>query len=439
MRSSSIVLPLLLIGACRVDGYYYPPDSPPDSPPEVPMTILVSPNGDDANDGLRMPVRTLKRGIGLAASNAAITTILVDAGRYDPASGETFPYTVPANVTIAGPAGGDAILAGTSAEPGLAIGAGELRDLELESFNVAVTSNGIARLTNVRVRSSGTAIRGEAASRLTVTKLDITGRAGACATGFELNADADLTAGEVSTRTLGVAFRIKDQTTVSISKANVTGDVACNTPSFDVSTTRTLALDKSIVDGGWGGINFIGAATPTTATLTGTTLRNMANSGLAGRTVTFTMAGGELSSNGYGGLTASGGTWTFNNVTLKQNGSVGIYSQGGEATAPGTLTMRGCTITNNATGVYLYSYAVADLGTVANPGNNTFLANTNLGLEVDGCNAGPLITAVGNTWRPNVQGSDAAGKYPVVAGVPGPIEPGFGGNFAIAMGCTLQR
>lgn len=340
-------------------------------------------------------------------------------------------------MTISGPAGGGAILAGTSAEPGLVIGAGELRDLELESFTVAVTGNGIAQLSNLRVRSSGTAIRGEAASRLTVTKLDITGTAGACATGFELNADPDLTAREVSTRTLGVAFQIKDQTTVSISKANITGDATCNTPSFEVSTTRTFALDESIVDGGLSGIYFFGTATPTTATLTGTTIRNMA-SGLAGRTVTFTMTGGELSSNRHEGLVATGGTWTFNNVTLKQN-QTGIYSQGGGAMSPGTLTMRGCTITNNATGVYLLLDAVADLGTVANPGNNTFLANTNLGLDVDSCNTAPLITAVGNTWRPNVQGSDAAGKYPVVANVPGPVEPGFGNNFAIFTGCTLQR
>lgn len=86
MRSSAITLSFLLIGACRVDGYYHPPDSVPESP----TTVRVSPTGDDANDGLGMPVRTLKRGIGLAASNAAITTILVDAGRYDLASGETF-------------------------------------------------------------------------------------------------------------------------------------------------------------------------------------------------------------------------------------------------------------------------------------------------------------------------------------------------------------
>lgn len=438
MRSSLLTLPLPLIAACTVHDYFTLPELP-----ELPTAVQVSPDGDDANDGFNMPVRTLKRGIGIATANIEITAIRVAAGRYDAASGETFPYTVPANVTISGPAGGGAILAGTSAEPGLVIGAGELRDLELESFTVAVTANGSAQLTNLRVRSSGTAIRGEAASQLTVTKLDITGTAGACAKpGVELNSDAVLTASEVSTRGLGLAFQIKDQTTASISKANITGSRACGTPSFTVSTTKTFALDESIVDGGADGISFTGTAAPTTATLSDTTLRNMgqrALNGAAGTTVMFTMTGGELSSNGGGGLQAIGGTWLFDNVAFTQNGVSAIYLQGAGATSPSVLAMHGCTITNNATGVYLFVSSVADLGTVANPGNNTFLANTKVGLDLAVCNASPLLTAVGNTWRPNVQGSDAAGKYPVVANVPGPVDPGSGGNFAIATGCTLQR
>lgn len=101
--------------------------------------------------------------------------------------------------------------------------------------------------------------------------------------------------------------------------------------------------------------------------------------------------------------------------------------------------MRGCTITNNTIGIAVSDNSVADLGTVANPGNNTFLANPELGLDVDRCDVSALLTAVGNTWRPNVQGSDAAGRYLEVANVPGPVEPGFGGNFAIEAGCTLQR
>jgi hypothetical protein len=431
MRSRLLTLLLPLMAACTVHGYF--------TLPEMPTTVQVSPEGDDANDGFNMPVRTLKRGIGIATENTAITAILVAPGRYDAASGETFPYTVPANVTISGPAGGGAILAGTSTEPGLVIGAGELQDLEFESFTVAVTSNGNAQLTNLRVRSSGTAIRGEAGARLTVTKLDITGMAGACATGVELNADTDLTAREVSTRALGVAFQIKDQTTASISRANITGDATCNTSSFVVGTTKTFALDENIVEGGQNGIYFEGAAPPTTATLTNTTVRNMAKNALGGSNVMFTMIGGELSSNGRAGLDVALGSWTFDNVVLKQNGVMGIYIQGGATSSPGTLTMRGCTITNNRTGIYLFDYAVADLGTVANPGNNTLLANAQLGLHIDGNWGARLITAVGNTWRPNVQGSDAAGKYAVAASVPGPIDPATGNNFAIKPGWFLQR
>jgi hypothetical protein len=427
---------LMLVAACSVEGHYVLPDV--DALPETPTAVHVSPSGDDANDGLERPVRTLKRGVGIAAANAAITGILVAAGRYDAASGETFPYTVPAHVEVAGPAGGGVILAGTSTEPGLVIETGALRDLELESFTVAVISKGTAQLANLRVRSSGTAIRAEAASKLTATKLDLAGTPGACATGFELNGDADLTASEVSTRALGVAFKIKDQATSSISKADVTGDATCQAASFDVRTTKTFALDRSFIDGGFVGISFYEAVTPTLAAVTNTILRNMALDGVAGRTVAFTMTGGELSNNQVG-ITAVEGTWTLNNVVLNQNRNTGIYVQGGGTASPTTLTMRGCTLANSSTGVYLVNFAAADLGTVANPGNNAFLANTTLGLHIDLFNGPTLINAVGNTWRPGVQGSDAAGRYPVVAAILGPIDPGYGGNFRISAGSTLQR
>lgn len=44
-------------------------------------TIHVSPTGDDANDGLLTPVKTLKHAIGLAAADPTITgTVLVTGG-----------------------------------------------------------------------------------------------------------------------------------------------------------------------------------------------------------------------------------------------------------------------------------------------------------------------------------------------------------------------
>jgi hypothetical protein len=55
-----------------------------------------------------------------------------------------------------------------------------------------------------------------------------------------------------------------------------------------------------------------------------------------------------------------------------------------------------------------------DLGTLAEPGGNTFLQhtaaqNTALELQVRGV----TVQAVGNTWTPNQQGADAEGHYSV--------------------------
>jgi hypothetical protein len=131
------------------------------------VTIHVSTTGDDANDGLAHPVKTLKHAIGLAAADSQIANIVLASGRYAADNGETFPYTVPASVAIVGPAGGGAILGGTKAEPGLMVDTGRLQDLELEDFAVAVVATGTASLTGVRIRTSAVALRGETTAKLT--------------------------------------------------------------------------------------------------------------------------------------------------------------------------------------------------------------------------------------------------------------------------------
>jgi hypothetical protein len=136
------------------------------------------------------------------------------------------------------------------------------------------------------------------------------------------------------------------------------------------------------------------------------------------------MTGGELSNNGRGGVDVVGGVWSFIGVTMKQNAGFGIYFQG-DLPAPGTLTMRGCTVTGDHDAVYLFDEAAADLGTAASPGNNTLQSILGVGLDIDGATV-TRIDAVGNTWRA-VQGANSEGKYsssapPItvsVAGVPG--------------------
>lgn len=79
---------------------------------------------------------------------------------------------------------------------------------------------------------------------------------------------------------------------------------------------------------------------------------------------------------------------------------------------PCSVKVRGTTIAGNAAtyGVFLYCAAgsTLDFGTLAEPGGNTITGGAP-GMQVNG--PGQMVSAVGNTWRPNEQGSDAQGQY----------------------------
>ncbi len=391
-------------------------DAPlPDAPP-VGLAIRVAGTGDDANDGIAAPVKTLKRAIGLAAANDEVTHIILAAGRYASASGETFPYSVPTNVTLVGPAGGGAILAGSNTEPGIVVGAGTLQDLELEGFSVAVTATGVAHLSKLRIRTGTLAVRAETAARLTIDNLDITGTAAACAKGISLGGAAQAVVAALATRSLGMTLDASGQSSADVANANVSGDRSCTGPVLRTTSSGTFALKDSLVDNGDVGAQFFkvdGQAAPR-VTFANAVLRNLKTNAITGGDdVTFTMTGGELSNNARGGFEGGGGFYTFTNVLIQGNATFGIYHIGNSAispTLPG-LKLRGCSVTGTPAAVYLDDGTVADLGTVASPGNNTFLSIQSVGLYIGGSPA-PRIDAVGNTWRPRVQGADAAGKYP---------------------------
>jgi hypothetical protein len=435
---------LLLVSACgfpRPADVGDPPGEPPDAAkdaidaPEQPGTVVhVSNTGDDSNDGLIMPVKTLKHAIGIAAANSQITKIVLASGHYATATGETFPYTVPANVTIIGPAGGGGILTGSNTEPGMIVDAGTLQDLELEDFAVAITATGMARATNVHIRTNMLAVRAETTARLTVNNLDITGTVAACATGIELNGAAEFSATTLSTRNLGTALNAKDQSAVNIVGGSITGDRGCTQTVMMVTTNKPFMLSDSIFDGGADGLSFSPRSSTLQVTIVNTIMRNLKNDALGGGVqfgglVTFNMSGGEVSNNGRGAVESFGGNWSFTNVTMTQNLVFGIYFQG-LLPAPGTLTMRGCTVSGSPDAIYLFDEAAADLGTAVSPGNNTFQSALGVGLDIDGSTQ-PRIDAVGNTWRA-VQGADPQGRYPSgIAPISGFVDRVAGNNYAI--------
>jgi hypothetical protein len=60
--------------------------------------------------------------------------------------------------------------------------------------------------------------------------------------------------------------------------------------------------------------------------------------------------------------------------------------------------------------------SVIDLGTLADPGGNTFVQTTATETALQLQPQAVTITAVGNTWTPNAEGADAQGHYSVKAG-----------------------
>jgi len=393
------------------------------------VTVHVSASGNDANDGIALPVLTLKRALGVAMAQTKVVTIAMEAGRYGVTTGETFPYVLPSNVTIAGSTTGSTVLVGNTTTPGITVDSGTLQDLEFESFTTAVTARQMTQLTHLHVRASDISVRAETMATVVVNGLDIIGTAGACSVGVELNGATTLTATGIATHSLGTSIQIKDSTTTKLTSASFTGDASCPASVLQVSSSASFILSDSTLDGGTNGITFGNALAATQATLTNVTIQNMKSDGLAGDTATVHMTGGELSSNMANGADAMGGNWVFTNVTMASNNASGFYLQNA------ALTMRGCTMSNNGNGVHVASGNKIDLGTQLDNGNNT-IQNRVLGVIVDG---GTQVSAVGNTWQPSVQGTNNLGKYGAATVITGPVPVVQGNNYAILDQSTLIR
>jgi hypothetical protein len=420
---------------------------PVDAPLGPGLIVSVSTEGNDAHDGITQPVETLKRAVAIATANPQVTDIVLATGRYTMRQGEAFPYTLPPNVIgLAGPPGGGAVLVGTGAETGLILKDGQIQDIELDNFAVAIDGAGSLRLKNLRVAASMIGIHGAEGATLRIDNLDISGGAGrGCATGIKLDGVAELTVTTFTTHDLGTAVDALNHSSqkfgaIDISDANLTSTLGATcVPGVLSVMNQGLTLSGSMVDGGSTGIEVSGSGSPPSlpVKITNTTVRNL-QSGLLINGAVARIASSAITDN-VTGFQGASGSWSLTNVTISRN-SVGIVLSGDTVNGPSLLTMRGCAVaghTNN--GIELFDYTDADLGTTASPGNNLFTSNVPVGLLIGGPAGTTQIDAVGNTWVPNVQDADALGHYPTVATVTGPIGSVFGNNFAIASGWSLKR
>lgn len=419
------VVPVFSAAAC---GFPHPADVPGDATEAAQLVVRVSTAGNDGNDGLTSPVLTLKRALAIAAAHLETVTIAMEAGRYGMPGTESFPYTVPSNVTVSGAMTGATILGGDSTTPGLTIDGATIRDLELEAFTTALTASNMAVIRNVHIRSSDRALRVTAGATATVNALDIAGTPGACATGLVLEGNAVIAATGVATHALGASMLMNDNSMTKLTNATFMGDTSCSTAVVQASSGSSFAVNDGVLDGGTTGMSFMEALAPTQTTLTNVTIRNMKLDGIAGDTVSMHMTGGEISNNGFNDINASGGTWVLTNVAFQMNNASGVLVQ------HASLTMRGCMLASNGNGVHVVSGTKTDLGNDLASGNNT-LQNKAVGIILDG---GTQVTAVGDMWQPNKQGADSAGKYSSNAIVNGPVPLTQGNNYTILDQSTLE-
>lgn len=419
--------------------------------------LHVSPSGNNAADGFTSPVATLGKALQLATRTREPVDIELAAGTYTLGSPDILPYVVPSNVqTIAGPAGGGAILVGQAngmpPVSAVILTAGAVRDLELRNFATAIEVRGVVELSNLRVVDSGTAVEtnfNEPAGtrKVHIEHLDVTNSTPSrCAVALALTGTSEVSPSEVSITGLtthdvgGAVFAsttlAAGHATVDIDGAEIVNTISsmpCNAAVFELRGVA-LALRNSTVAGGTFGFNFYdnGQLTIEHSTIRSTSIGLLAFGGVVHITDTVFTANGTT-------FLVQGGDWTMTGVNATGNQSPGtLESQGSDP--PLTVTMRGSTLANNkGDGLQLRGHVTADFGTTASPGNNIIRGNTGVGLSVLNDTVWPQITAAGNTWNANLQGADADGKYIVPATIAGPIATTAGNNFALPAQANLVR
>ncbi|NVB80760.1 MAG: DUF1565 domain-containing protein [Kofleriaceae bacterium] len=172
-------------------------------------------------------------------------------------------------------------------------------------------------------------------------------------------------------------------------------------------------------------------------TATGVGLHGLTLSGAQGSSGLITTCGGSLTiTNSKVQYVAptnvqSAVWWIDGDLTLTNTTVLG----GGWALAGfscGALKMRGSTL-RSSSGFLIQCNHSLDLGTAASPGHNKFETTDPGPAILYGSPDGPLthvVYLVGNTWKPNVQGADAAGHYPSML-VTTPTTPGNEGNYSV--------
>ncbi|THF87197.1 DUF1565 domain-containing protein [Deinococcus sp. KSM4-11] len=451
--------------------------SGPSSGPPAATQLYVDPaNGLDGNPGSQArPFKTIRAALG-AASTGTVKTVVLVAGTYDGASGETWSYTVPDGVTLKANSSG-VLLAGLQGKSALTLaGHAALNYLTLRGFDVAVqAAGGTPTLTGVTLQENKVGLKFSGSAQATLTDLTVTGAA-SFSPGDTLGTLllADTAQATLNNAALHDTFPsyVSDQAKVSLVGGSASGlgsavfrlrgsarltcqdfsakDMSSSQTALELSEASSADLNKcsyALKDGaGSATFAFVSGSSQLTATevsvygdldlelrdptthadVTGGFLGRINSSGL------LTINGSRLNQ-----LIIGGGAATVTAAIINNSGGVALYLGGGH------LKLRSSTVTattpsgttegilvSNTTGI-----VAPDLGTAADPGGNTLSGSDGPGLEVD---APVQVSAVGNTWTPGIQGADASGQYgsTLIAGPTGNRTKDF--NYYLVSGSSVR-
>lgn len=443
-KSRALALACVAIAACGGGGGG-------DQGGTVDTYYVDSAIGLDGNAGtMDRPFKTIQKALSVASAGQ---TVILFAGTYDAASGETWGYTLPAGVTLKANTSG-VLLRGSGTGTAFTLEDGSRIDyVELERFGVALRASGASQtLTGAILTGNGTGLSADGTAAVTLTSAMLTGNS----VGLSAIDTAQLTLGSVTIEGGRGGIELYESARLTMTGGTISGmgpncaggvhglyvggaaeatlqnvtirDVFGSAIELRQASSATVRNGSLFQDGsgGCGNGETIGVVESASLHLIDTNVTNghdpyalvLAYS----PSVWIDLDGGQISGGNTAGVYAQGtltvdwtsigtsfyGIWVaegqanVSNADIVGNG-VGIYVSQGPL-----LTLR-MTEVRNSTTTGIQVFGAVDLGTGASPGGNVITSNPT-GVRASGA-ALYTVSAVGNTWNPSAQGADVSGHY----------------------------
>ena len=477
-------------------------DSGEDADAASGVSLYVDPEtGADTNPGtMAMPFKTIEHAASLAGDG---DTIWLLDGTYDETTEPKFlgsdaatcgfysGITLPQGVTVRAVNAGQAVLS-VNAPHGFCMTGGALVGLDISHPNpggrLVEISEGEVVITGTRFTNAGTggggneaAIVATGTAQVTVRPGALTNLVGAPAYAYaraeddsRVEIEGGTIAGTSSAGTSGNSVLVALEngeivldgvtieqsaqpnaiTMVGSSKVSLLNGTVLEGSSnalngIHILGTSTLTIDDSSIQGYGSGIyaNIYEATNPTIVATDAVLEANTYGMYLGGDTqplvADVTITGGRIRNNTQRGVYSNvPGTYAFDGTEITGNGTRGLDFW--NVANLYTVKLRNATVTGNGTsGVYVTGAAGSslDLGTLADPGDNTFTGNNTAAAASEASVrislASTTVHAVGNTWSV-AQSANAQGQYSAAgAGAVVEFTTGTGPNFSIDAG-TLR-